>query len=356
MIFMETDDRYSRQVMFAGFGKQRQEKLQLARVFIAGAGGLGSPVIQYLAGCGVGELVIADFDKVELSNLHRQTIFNESQIGQFKSFCSALWVKQFNASIKVSYITERITSDYLNLMHVNFDVVIDATDNLETRYVLDSWCGKRQIPLIYGGVSGTNGQLSVFHFPNSHNEKFSFQDVFPIRHSDSINCNCVTEGVIGTVPGIVGIYQAMEAIKIITGIGEIFSGILLHINTITGENKRLRIHKTKLESEKIMEDTCVQELEINEFMKGFEQGIFSFFVDVREENELPDFPFENVLRIPLSEIQNSVHLIPSDANVVLVCNSGLRSLNACRILNNLGNFEKLFSLKGGLLKLLSVNK
>lgn len=228
-----TNEKYVRQIML--FGEEGQEKLKKARVFVAGAGGLGSPVCTYLAVAGVGKIIIADFDCVEKSNLNRQFLHHEKDIGREKIKSAEEKLLSLNPEIEVESIKEKITDENADSIVPPCDLIIDALDNFDTRHVLNRLAVERKIPLIHGAVSGYRGQATTIIpgktpclcciFPGSFKK-----EVFP---------------VLGTTPGVIGTIQANEAIKYITGQGKLLKNRLLLWDGLSCSFSELNVNKTK---------------------------------------------------------------------------------------------------------------
>lgn len=345
-------ERYVRQIAVKGFGEEMQEKLWASKVFVVGAGGLGSPVIQYLAGAGAGTLLIADDDKVEESNLHRQTIFSHAEIGKFKSVCAMKWVNEFNPQVTVKAYTRRVDKDFIEKFSESITLIVDATDNVATRYLLDELSKKLNVPLVYAGISRSEGQLSVFNYADNTGKKFHYSDLFVPSDCNGEECNCVTEGVISALPGIIGTMQAMEVIKVITGYGKVIAGYLLHYNGLTGESKKLRLLSKPENTLAAAVNQITEEIEVEELIRLAGNSDTLELIDVREEHEFPEVPVENVKRIPLSEFIKRESEISKEKPVYLICKSGIRSLNAGQILLSKRPDQKVYSVRGGLERLL----
>lgn len=209
--------RYNRQMILDGWGEDGQSKLKEARVFLAGAGGLGSPVAIYLTVAGVGEVAICDNDRVELSNLNRQILHNDMRIGQLKAESAGDTLRSLNPDITITTYAARLEEGNLNKMIGGADLVVDCLDNYETRYLLNRWCAGQGIPFVHGAVWGLMGQMTFLHPPETPCLECIFpnpppKEVFP---------------VVGVTPGVIGTLQAMETLKYLTGIGEILKGRLL---------------------------------------------------------------------------------------------------------------------------------
>jgi len=212
---MKSEDilaRYSRQIFIDEVGLEGQRKIMASKVLVVGAGGLGSPVIQYLAAAGVGTLGVADFDKVELHNLNRQVIHQEQSVGKSKVSSAAEFVKKLNHHVHCIEIEEKIEPSNAEQILSGYDMVIDCSDNFSTRYLINDSCVIIKKPLIYGSILGFSGQVAVFNHRGSKN----LRDLFPEPPFDEDIPDCDSLGVLGTLPGIVGSMMANLALHIIT--------------------------------------------------------------------------------------------------------------------------------------------
>jgi len=227
-------ERYDRQIMIYGFGKEGQEKLKKARAFIAGAGGLGSPVTIYLAAAGIGTIRIADHDRVELSNLNRQVLHWEENLGGRKVDSAAAKLRKFNSGIKVETITDTITEDNVSQLVADSDLIVDAMDNLPTRYLLNRAAIKKGIPFFHGAVYGFEGRAMT---------------VIPGK---SACLNCLYHGatvpkekfpVIGVTPAVIGCIQATEVIKYLVGLGELLTDRLLNYDALRMKFTEFKINR-----------------------------------------------------------------------------------------------------------------
>ncbi len=220
--------RYHRQLILPSFGYKSQEKLRKSRILVIGAGGLGCPVLQYLAAAGLGFLGIADFDKVEESNLARQVLYHTSDIGKSKVRCAEIAVKNLNPFVETAIFEEKIQVENVEKALENYELVIDATDNLETRLLLNDTCVKLNKTYIYGAISGFEGQVSVFNFLQKNGKRSgNYRDLFPDLSVFETERNCVEGGVLGVLAGIIGTLQASEALKVVTGFAEPLSNKVL---------------------------------------------------------------------------------------------------------------------------------
>lgn len=206
--------RYSRQIFIEEIGLEGQKKIRSSKVLVVGAGGLGSPVIQYLAAAGVGTLGIADFDEVELHNLNRQIIHTENRVGLSKVKSAETFVKELNHQVNLIGIEKKLNENNAKEIISHYDVIVDGSDNFSTRYLVNDTCVKLKKTLIYGSILGFSGQVSVFNHKGSKN----LRDIFPEPPFDEDVPDCDSLGVLGGLPGMIGSMMALQALKIITNL------------------------------------------------------------------------------------------------------------------------------------------
>ena len=223
MIEIQDFLRYSRQMQLQEIGESGQLKIKRARVLVIGAGGLGCTVLQYLATVGVGNIGIVDFDKVELHNLHRQILYTEDYVSQFKSTTAKSILENLNPHINIQSFEEKLTSENAKEIITNFDFIIDGTDNFTTRYIINDTCVILKKPLIYGSIFKFEGQVAVFNHKNSKN----LRDIFPQPPNPEDVPNCSVNGVLGTLPGIIGTMMAHETMKLILGLQTLYNELLV---------------------------------------------------------------------------------------------------------------------------------
>ncbi|MDH5609789.1 MAG: HesA/MoeB/ThiF family protein, partial [Cyclobacteriaceae bacterium] len=229
--------RYSRHLLLPEIRQEGQQKLKNSRVLVVGAGGLGVPVLQYLTAAGVGTIGIVDFDTIDLSNLQRQVLYNEAEVGFSKSKTAAQKLARLNSDIQlIPYHLSLTSSNALDLIR-EYDLVVDGTDNFPTRYLVNDACVLLDKPLVYGSIFRFEGQVSVFNHKGGPN----YRDLFPVPPPPELVPNCAEGGVLGVLPGIIGSMQASEAIKIITGIGETLSGRLFLYDSLTFTTRTITI-------------------------------------------------------------------------------------------------------------------
>lgn len=233
-------DRYSRHIIMDGVGPTGQADLLDARVLVLGAGGLGSPIIQYLAAAGVGTLGIADDDVVELSNLQRQIIHGNDDVGQDKVDSAAEYVAQMNPDVDVVKHNTRVTADNIDSLIAEYDFVVDATDNFATRYLVNDACTLAGIPFSHGSIFKFEGQITTF---SSADDSPCYRCLFPEAPPAGMVPNCATAGVLGVLPGTVGCIQATETVKAIIGEGELLDGQMVFYDALNMDFDTVEISK-----------------------------------------------------------------------------------------------------------------
>jgi adenylyltransferase/sulfurtransferase len=357
-------ERYERQLILQGFGMAAQQKLQKATVLVIGAGGLGCPVLQYLAAAGVGTIGIVDDDVVSLSNLHRQVLYSMPMIGKWKATCAAEVLQLLNPQVKCTVYEKRLTNYNAATILSAYDLVIDGSDNFATRYLVNDACVVLNKPLVYGAVSQYEGQVAVFNVLREKERSGNYRDMFPHPPKDGDVQNCEEAGVLGIVPGIIGMMMANEAIKLITHTGEPLINQLLTYDSRTNQLYQLYLQQKKDTRQLIPENIVALEqtdysLLCSRPASGNEIDITAFsqllhrhdvtFVDVRNPFEQPSINEFVHLKIPLDELPQQVHLLQTN-QVVVFCQSGRRSMQAvAHLVSIFGNRKKIFSLAGGIL-------
>jgi adenylyltransferase/sulfurtransferase len=361
---MEEKDfiRYQRQIVLPEMGDTGQLKLQHAKVLVIGAGGLGCPVLQYLTAAGVGQIGIVDFDLVNLHNLHRQILFNESSIGKNKAHEAASVIKKINSKMSVEIFD--VVFNNINATDIisQYDIVVDCSDNFETRYLINDVCVLLNKPFVFGAIYRFEGQITVFNFRNGP----TYRCLFPQNNHTEIKCD--EAGVIGVLPGIIGVLQATEVIKIITEIGEVLSGKLLLCDLKTMNFQHIKIERNEnlwknlmpSSVEELMQSdykiNCETENNIEEIyaddLDFFLQSSKSYIIiDVREPLEQPKLNMDSILEIPLQELENKGSDIPLADNIIFICEKGNRSKTAASIFFKKNYDKKVFTLAHGIASL-----
>lgn len=348
--------RYSRHFVLPDFGTDGQKRLKQSKVLVVGAGGLGAPVLYYLAAAGIGHLGIADADVVSLSNLQRQILFTVDDVGKKKAAQAALRLRLLNPAITIEALEERITSANALTRLAHYDVVVDATDNFPTRYLLNDACVLLGKPLVYGSVFRYEGQVAVFNFNHGPN----YRDLYPTPPRPGSVPDCEQGGVLGVLPGLIGCYQANEVIKLIAGIGEPLSGKLLLLDTLSLETRIISIptqnQKVPIKNLIDYDEFCgltkptekMKEVTVQQLKEMMDKKADFQLIDVREPHEY-DICNLNGELIPQAEIPHNVDKIAKDKQVVIHCRSGARSGNMVNWLEKNHGFTNLYNLKGGIL-------
>jgi molybdopterin/thiamine biosynthesis adenylyltransferase len=238
------NERYSRHLLLPEIGAEGQRRLEASRVLLLGAGGLGSPAAFYLAAAGVGRLRIADDDVVDRSNLQRQILHADARVGEAKVASAALALSALNPRTKIETLAERATSENVERLLDGVDVVVDGADNFPARYLLNDACVKLGKPLVYGAVQRFEGQASVFDAGRRRGQAPCYRCLFPEPPPPESAPNCAEAGVLGVLPGVIGLLQANEAIKLLLGIGEPLVGRLLHFDALA-----MRFRETRLRAD-----------------------------------------------------------------------------------------------------------
>ena len=233
-------DRYSRHILLREIGGQGQSKLRKAKVLVVGAGGLGSPILSYLAAAGVGTIGVIDDDLVSLSNLQRQVLFDEDHLDYPKVFAAKDKIKRLNPFIDILPFNRRLTTLEAELLFIEFDLIVDGSDNFSTRQVVNLACVKLNKPLVSGAISQWEGQVSIF---NETKNSACYACIFPIEPADGLAPNCVEGGVMGALPGIIGSVMASEVIKKITGAGVNLTNKLMIFDALNNEFSKINIKK-----------------------------------------------------------------------------------------------------------------
>ena len=353
---MNDSTRYNRQIILPEIGENGQYKLSKAKVLIIGAGGLGAAVLPYLAAAGVGEIGIVDDDVIEVSNLQRQVIYTTSAVGKYKVDEAKTVVSELNPLVKVNAIAEKLSGKNAISLFQQYDIIVDATDNLLIKYLINDACVVTNKPMVYGSIFRFQGQVSVFNYQNGP----TYKCLYPDENSQSLNCE--DAGVIGISVGIIGMLQANEVIKIILQIGEVLSGKILVYNILNNEQQKYDFEKniafemnktifeqkykvTKNQIEEIAAEAILNEIDNDEVL----------FLDVRNGEELPKMNFKNGIEIPLMKLENEIENLNPSQTIYVYCQSGIRSKVAVELLQK-KNFKNVKSIAGGALALSQIVK
>ncbi len=351
----QSTERYQRQIILEGFGIAAQEKLTNAHVLVIGAGGLGCPILQYLAAAGVGNLGIADDDIVSIANLNRQILYGQDDIGKYKVDVAAEKISALNNQINITVYNQR-WNQLLSIEHFpKYNIIVDATDNFATRYLINDACVLLNKPLVYGAVSKYEGQVAVFNM-SLNGMAINYRDLFPEPPKEDEVQSCAEAGVLGVLPGIIGTMQATEVIKLITGIGNPLINQLRIYNAKKQELYAIQLTKnaliakifptnipeflqTNYQSLCEVNNNC--SISINDWLLNKEKFLL---VDLRELNELPRINQFEHFALPLSTLKGNWKDL-TNKDIVFICQSGIRSKKAAAMFN--GTDQKFYSLLGG---------
>ena len=317
---------------------------------------MGCPVLQYLVAAGIGTIGIIDFDVVETSNLQRQVLFGESSLGKNKAIAAKAKLEDLNNEIEIIAYPEKLTFQNAVDLFQQFDIIVDGTDNFETRYLINDACILTNKPLVFGAIYKFEGQVSVFNYKSGS----SYRCAFPNKPKQEDIPNCSEVGVLGVLPGIIGTMQANEALKIILGIGEVLSGKILCYDALTNQTSIINVKKSDEEIQKVLstrDGFNTRQMNENCKVEDFEASIKEFlnqdhvqFIDVREVHEQPKVTGVNVTNIPLSSFLENMDLIDRDKKKAIFCETGIRCKMAVFILNKHG-IHNCFSINEGALEI-----
>jgi sulfur-carrier protein adenylyltransferase/sulfurtransferase len=359
--------RYSRHLIMPEVGMDGQLKLKRAKVLCIGTGGLGAPLGLYLAAAGVGRIGLVDFDKVDLTNLQRQILFDTNDIGRPKIEAATNRLRDLNPDIQIDTFETRLTSENALDILKDYDIVVDGTDNFPTRYLVNDACVILGKPNVYGSIFRFEGQITIFAYPGGP----CYRCLYPEPPPPGLVPSCAEGGVLGVLPGIVGAIQAAETLKLIIGKGESLVGRLLLFDALAMRFRELKLRKnpecpvcgehptiTKLidyeefcgirgEESASPAQAAVPEISPRELKTRLDRGDDLFILDVREPHEFQICNLGGHL-IPLGELSRRVNELDSSREIVAHCRSGKRSAEAVEFLRSAG-FRKVLNLKGGIL-------
>lgn len=371
----EENVRYSRHFSLKQVGVQGQALLKSAKVLVIGAGGLGCPVLQYLAAAGVGHLTIVDGDEVSLSNLQRQILFSVDQIGQSKSQAAAQRLSALNPEINIQAVPEYFQIDNALSLISDCDIVVDGTDNFQTRYLINDACVIAKKPFVYASISQFTGQLSVFNhsvepdFEEQDNRGPTYRCLFPEPPAPDSIPSCAEAGVLGALPGVLGTLQAVEVLKIILKLPGIKSGVLVLLDLLGQFSQEIQL--TPSPQAQQIKELVIPEIYCSTSQPPSEDSLkldpFDFqelrenehitIIDVRADWEHTDdlthhhFSLDEIEESSVSELTQRIAQISNSHaphKIVLVCNYGKKSLQAASLLQKTLSESTFFSLEGGI--------
>lgn len=345
-------NRYIRQTSLKEFGHKSQDLLLKSSVLVVGAGGLGIPVLQYLNAMGIGTLGIVEGDKVEITNLQRQVIYSEKDIGKAKLEVVLERLKSQNSGTTLIGHDTFLTRDNALTILADYDVIVDATDNFPTRYLINDACVILDKPFVYGALHGFEAQVSVFNYQ----EGPTYRCLFPVMPSNDEIPDCNINGVLGVIPGIVGSLQALEVVKIIIRKGKVLSGQLLIYNGLDQSFLKVKfplIHenkKIKVLGNYYFDGECeiTNSISANEFYHLLESKDPIQLIDVRSKKEYKQNHLVNSINIPMEQMENRKHELDFTNPIYIICQSGIRSRIAQQKLLKVNSKTIIYNILGGI--------
>lgn len=350
--------RFARQTILQGFGPEAQEKLQNAKVLVIGAGGLGCPSLLYLAAAGIGHLGIIDGDTVAESNLNRQVIFGEGEIGINKAQAAAFYLKSKYSDIRIQYFPEFLTAGNAATFISQYDLVVDGSDNFSTRYLVNDVCVLLGKPLVFAAIYQNEGQVAIF---NAFEGAVNYRDLYPEAPQENEIPNCSETGVLGVLPGIIGTMQAAETIKFLTGYGHNLVNKILYYNLLSHQTYQIELSKNEKSSLLIPKD--LEELSSRNYTNfcdsaegiswkdalcGLEINPKNILIDVREPYETPQLSGYGYLNIPFSRAYAISPEIEKAETLYLFCQTGIRSQKMAKEMKKKFSEKNIYSIFGGI--------
>jgi len=339
--------RFHRQTILPNYGEAAQQKLLNSKVLVIGAGGLGCPCLQYLVSSGIGLIGIVDGDIIDISNLQRQILFTTNDIGKNKAVTAKEKLKDIHPSTEINSFSFFLDGKNAKEIISKYDVVIDCTDDFNTRYLINDVCVELSKPLIFGANYQFEGQVAVFKMDDT---KINLRDIFPTPPKQAMRCE--EAGAMGAVLGILGSVQALETIKLITEQQDYLYNEMLYLNVIKYETIKIKISKKLSDMRSPMLGNTIIDLNVEEFIEKINNPLVQL-IDVRNETELPKVDF-NCTQIPLPTLKENIHLLNKEKEIVLFCHAGIRSLEAAERLQDEFDFQQVSHLKGGIVKYFSM--
>ena len=353
----EEHRRYRRHLQLPEIGEAGQLKLRAARVLVVGAGGLGCPVLQYLAAAGVGTLGIIDADVVDESNLHRQILFGPADVGRSKAETAAAVVARLNPLVATEVHNTRLDLSNVRALVEAYDVVVDGTDNFATRYLLNDACVLLGRPLVSGAIYKFEGQVSVFNYQGGP----TYRCLFPVPPGADEAPNCSATGVLGVLPGVVGTAQATETLKVLLNLGEVLSGRLWLFDALTFATRTLRFARRPEQAALHLgtadpaayAELCrpalptITAAALRHTLAG-PTAAAPLLLDVREPHEFAAGHLPGAVNLPLSQLDARAAEVPATGAVVVYCQGGTRSAQAVARLQAGFGLGNLRSLEGGI--------
>lgn len=348
--------RYKRHILLSEIGEQGQLALKKARVLVIGAGGLGNAVLPYLAAAGLGQITIVDFDVVDVSNLQRQVLFTENDLGKPKSRIAADRIKAINSHVLVNSITQKFTLDNCVEIAKNHTVIVDCVDQNNTRYLVNDVSVFLNIPLVYGAIHKFEGQVAVFNFEGGA----TYRCAFPEDASKAPAPSCEDIGVVGVLPGIIGMYQAIETIKIMTAPNKVLKDEIMLVDVWNNTQQKIKIQRNKSQVQssqkvfkhKLTDVTLLPIVDIHgkEIPKIIENHPDILIIDIRPESTVESMMNVPVMHIPIYQFEDGMKYISTEQTILLYCAHGINSQWATQYLHK-NKYQKIYHLVGGIASL-----
>jgi adenylyltransferase/sulfurtransferase len=346
---------FKRQITLSEIGKVGQQKLQEAKVLVVGCGGLGSPIAVYLATSGIGQLHLVDFDKVDVTNLHRQVFYSLDDVDQYKSESLAYFIQKRAPFTQVSFSTEPLTKRNVTTLISEYDIIVDGTDSLPTKYLLNDTCVLQGKPLVYGSLYKFDGYVSVFNLLQDEGSySANLRDAFPVMNTDIPNCE--EAGTLNAIVGIIATAQVNEVLKIITGVGKPLENELLIYNVLQNSQMKMKLQSkvVKEEIQAIFEEENYYDASCDVQNPDWQISPDELKQKIGDSNlelvaVLPNLrlPFDVHQTIPIQEFDAEKFQINSNKTYVMVCQRGLTSYKATSMLKDKYPEANIFSLVGG---------
>lgn len=357
--------RYRRQLLLPELGEAGQRKLAAARVLLVGLGGLGSPAALYLTAAGVGTLGLVDFDAVDASNLHRQVLYGDADVGRPKLEAARQRLTEVNAQVRLETHALRLAADNALELVQGYDLVLDGSDNFATRYVVNDACVLAGVPNVHASIHRFEGQVTIFgarHVDGTRGP--CYRCLFPTPPPAAAIPNCAEAGVLGVLPGVLGLLQATEAIKWLTGMGTPLIGRLLLYDALAMQTRTMRLTRnpacalcgdtSTLRTVRDEAASCAATVGIGEQVIETEElhalltgGQAPLLIDVREASEIESGMLPGAMHVPLSRLVSASATLPHDKMIIVYCQSGIRSANGADVLRRAGLHAR--SLGGGII-------
>lgn len=351
--------RYQKHLNLSEIGLEGQLRLKNTRVLVVGAGGLGCPVLSYLAAAGVGTIGIIDPDTVAVSNLQRQILYTTDQVGQPKAVMAANHLRKLNPEIRLKPYHAALDRGNARTLVDDYDIVVDCTDNFAVRYLVNDVCVLLGKPFVYGAIHRFEGQVAVLNAELEDGRRGpTYRCLFPEFPNEMEIPNCAETGVLGVLPGVIGTYQASEVIKLITGIGQSLTEELLMVDLLAMSFQRIRVRRRadadELARQRWDEKPAetpqpdARSITALELAERLDRGEDLFLLDVRERPEYNICHLEGAVLLPVNLIASNVRRIPIDRPVVVYCHHGIRSQYVIDYLRKEHGLTNLMNLQGGI--------